>query len=104
MGLGVTAVTVLPYAGVKPYRIVLSKPRQSNETAVWPMKVQWISSAAVPVGAGLTVTTRVSGVASGAPNPSVTVNVTLYVPGVLKMVGPGSSAVEFVAPPPKFHA
>src|SRR6185503_16020741 len=52
----------------------------------------------------VTVTVRVAGVGSARPSASVTVNVTVNVPAVLNTTAPGSSTVEFVAPPPKFHA
>src|SRR3989338_7552750 len=52
------------------------------------------------VGSGTTtVITRESGEKSGSPKLSVTVNVTLYVPAVLNATLPGSSRVEFAAPP-----
>src|SRR6185503_3388344 len=54
--------------------------------------------------APVTVTVRVAGEGSARPSASVTVNVTVKVPALLNTTAPGSSTVEFVAPPPKFHA
>ena len=57
-----------------------------------------------PPGTGFTVTTRLSGVGSARPRPSVTVKVTVNVPALANATRPGFCWVEFAAPPPKFHA
>src|SRR6185436_20086481 len=77
---------------------------------LWPAAIVTfaVGVSMTPFGAwfavAVTVTVRVAGVGSARPSASVTVNVTVNVPAVLNTTAPGSSTVEFVAPPPMFHA